>query len=239
MPSSATEGTGFCFALDTHGRFNPGMLETDLMPAQVPDSKPLLVVLHGLGDSMDGFRWMPRELGLPWLNYLLVNAPDDYFGGYSWYDIYGDADPGVTRSRTLLFEMMDDLPRRGFAPRETAVFGFSQGCLMALEIGVRYPRGLAGLVGVSGYVHAAERLLMELSPVARNQSFLQTHGTRDPLIPIEPVRQQVALLRRAGLRIEWHEFQKEHTIAGEVELRVIRDFLTRQLRPEGRSTSVA
>lgn len=206
------------------------MLETDLVPAQEPDSKKLLVVLHGLGDSMEGYRWMPLELRLPWLNYLLVNAPDDYFGGYSWYDIYGDAEPGVTRSRKLLFDLMDDLPRRGFDHAQTAVFGFSQGCLMTLEIGARYPRKLAGLVGVSGYAHAAERLVEELSPVAREQEFLQTHGTHDPLIPIDPVRQQVELLRGAGLRIEWHEFRKEHTIAGEAELRVIRDFLTARMR---------
>ena len=208
------------------------MLETDLAPAQEPDSRQLLVVLHGLGDSMEGYRWMPQELRLPWLNYLLVNAPDDYFGGYSWYDIYGEAESGVTRSRKLLFDLMDDLPRRGFEHASTAVFGFSQGCLMALEIGTRYPHQLAGLVGVSGYVHAAEQLVQELSPVAREQSFLQTHGAHDPLIPIEPVRQQVELLRKAGLRIEWHEFRKEHTIAGETELAVIRDFLTARMTNE-------
>jgi len=182
---------------------------------------------------------MPQELGLPWLNHLLVNAPDEYFGGYSWYDIYGDAEPGVAHSRRLLFELLDDLPRRGFEPRNTAVFGFSQGCLMTLEIGARYARKLAGLVGVSGYAHAAERLVTELSPVARNQSFLQTHGTHDPLIPIEPVREQVTLLRGAGLQIEWHEFAKEHTIAGEAELGLIRRFLSSRLHPDSPDRTAA
>ena len=35
-----------------------------------------MIVLHGLGDSMEGYRWLPEALQLPWLNYLLVNAPD-------------------------------------------------------------------------------------------------------------------------------------------------------------------
>ena len=30
----------------------------------------------------------------------------------------------------------------------------------------------------------------------------------------------------AGLNIEWHEFMKPHTIAGEEEMRVIRKFVT-------------
>ena len=66
------------------------MLHSELIPAVEPGSKHLLVMLHGLGDSIEGYRWLPEALRLPWLNYLLVNAPDDYYGGYSWFDIEGD-----------------------------------------------------------------------------------------------------------------------------------------------------
>jgi phospholipase/carboxylesterase len=105
------------------------------------------------------------------------------------------------------------------------LLGFSQGCLMSIEAGARYPHRLAGIVGISGYAHEPERLALELSAEAREQHFLLTHGTQDPLIPIEQVRPQVELLRRAGLNIEWHEFVKGHTIAGEQELGVVRDFI--------------
>ncbi len=205
------------------------MLVSELIPAQDPSSKRVMLVLHGLGDSMEGYRGLPGELRLPWLNYLLVNAPDAYFMGYSWYDIYGDAEPGVSRSRAMLFELLDSLPARGFAPEDTAVFGFSQGCLMTIEVAGRYPSRLGGFVGVSGYVHEPEKLIAALSPVARDQKTLFTHGTRDPLIPLEPARQQVETLRQAGLQIEWHEFEKEHSFAGEPEFAVIRQFLEARL----------
>ena len=201
------------------------MLETELVPALEKDSRRLMVVLHGLGDSMEGYRWMPEALQLPWLNYLLVNAPDEYYGGYSWYDFARDPGPGVIRSRTFLFELLDGLPAKGFAARETTVFGFSQGCLMTMEVALRYPHQLAGLVGISGYVHEPDRALKELSPVAREQRILFTHGKIDPLIPFLAVKAQVTKLQTEGLRIEWHEFVKEHTIAGEAELKVIRDFV--------------
>lgn len=201
------------------------MLTHELLPAHEAGSRGLLVVLHGLGDSLEGYRWMPAELRLPWLNYLLVNAPDDYFGGYSWYDLYGHPAPGIARSRRLLTELLDTLPGRGFPAAQTALFGFSQGCLMALETGLRYPHRLAGLVGISGYLQDVAALLQELSPVARQQRILMTHGRHDPLIPIEPVRKQAELLRQAGLQLEWREFDKAHTLAGEEELAVIRDFL--------------
>ena len=65
----------------------------------------------------------------------------------------------------------------------------------------------------------------ELSPVASRQRLLITHGTLDPMIPFAVVREQVNVLKSAGLHIEWHEFVKPHTIAGEDELEVIRKFV--------------
>lgn len=184
-----------------------------------------MIVLHGLGDSIEGYRWMPSMMRLPSMNYLLVNAPDSYYGGFSWYDFGGDPIPGVRRSRELLFKLLDQCRSQGYPTETTTLFGFSQGCLMTIDAGLRYPERLAGLIGVSGYICEVETLLKELSPVAREQRVLITHGTEDPLLPIAKVRPQVALLKSAGIQIEWREFDKVHTIAGEEELDVIRQFI--------------
>jgi phospholipase/carboxylesterase len=201
------------------------MLDTNLIQASAGPGPRLMVVLHGLGDSMEGYRWLPMALQLPWLSYLLVNAPDPYYGGFSWYDLYHGAGPGIERSRKLLFELLDGARDKGFPAESTMLLGFSQGCLMSLEIGARYPHRLAGIVGISGYAHEPEKMALEFSPQAREQRFLITHGTLDPLIPIDEVRPQIQLLTRAGLKIQWQEFAKPHTIAGEQELAVIRRFV--------------
>src|SRR5437016_4730360 len=198
-------------------------LRTDLIPAREVGSTRLLIALHGLGDSMEGYRDVPNWLQVPWLNYLLVNAPDRYYSGYSWYDFAGDPTPGIHRSRTLLTTLLDSL-RPKFPSDQTVLFGFSQGCLMTLETGLRYPHKLAALVGISGYVRDETQLINELSPVAREQRVLWTHGTRDPLIPLAGVREQKEKLKAAGLNIEWREFQKEHTILPQ-EVAMIRDFV--------------
>jgi phospholipase/carboxylesterase len=97
---------------------------------------------------------------------------------------------------------------------------------MAIEVGARYPHRLAGIVAVSGYVHELDRLLRELSPLARQQRFLVTHGTHDPLIPIDLARPQMERLRQAGLRIDWREFVKAHTIDDHLELSALRGFVS-------------
>ena len=105
---------------------------------------------------------------------------------------------------------------------------------MTIDVGFRYPHRFAGLVGVSGYVHEPGRLLKELSLVARKQRMLFTHGRLDPLVPCLAVREQVTGLVAAGLNIDWHEFNKAHTIAGEEELRLIREFTNGSFAGPGR-----
>jgi len=199
------------------------MLHSELVPARERNSKRVMVMLHGLGDSIEGYRWLSEAMNLPWLNYLLVNAPDDYYGGYAWFDL-NDVLPGVQRSRKLLFEVLDDLRARGFPTEETTFGGFSQGSLMAVEVGLRYPRRFAGVVGLSGWVCEPETLLQELSPVARQQRLLLTHGTGDPLLPIAQVRPQIPPLKAAGINVEWCEFDKVHTIIEE-EIVLVQEFV--------------
>jgi phospholipase/carboxylesterase len=201
------------------------MLHSELVPAADKNSRCLMVMLHGLGDSIDGYRWLPLALNLRWLNFLLVNAPDEYYGGYSWFDYPDNLGPGVLRSRKLLFGLLDECRAKNFPTELTTLGGFSQGCLMTIDVGLRYPHRLAGLVGISGWVFEAEKLLRELSSVAREQRLLATHGPFDPVIPIEPVREQIQKLKAAGLPVEWHEFPKAHTIYGEDEIAVLREFV--------------
>ena len=201
------------------------MLHSEFIPAAEKDSSRLMIMLHGLGDSIEGYRWWPEAMNLPWLNYLLVNAPDEYFGGYSWFDFPGDMIPGVQRSTKKLFGLLDNWRGKGFPTDQTILGGFSQGCLMSIEVGMRYPHRLAGVLGISGYVCEPERLIHERSSVASEQQFLVTHGPFDPIIPFAKAREQINVLKAAGMHIDWHEFAKAHTIAGEQELSVIRDFV--------------
>ncbi len=200
-------------------------LHAKFIPAADKNSRQLFVVLHGLGDSADGWSWLPDALALPSLNYLLVNAPDDYYGGYSWFDYPGDIAPGIHRSRKLLFDLLDDLRLKNFLADQITLGGFSQGCLMAIETGLRYPHRLAGIVGISGWVFEIENLIRDLTPVARSQRLLVTHGHFDPILPFAEVKPQVAQLQSAGLNVTWREFPKAHTVHGDEEISVIREFV--------------
>ncbi|MFW7381947.1 MAG: alpha/beta hydrolase [Oligoflexus sp.] len=194
------------------------------IPASVT-SRKLILVLHGRGDSYAGFQGLPEALALSDVNYLLVNAPDPYFGGYSWYDLPPDQLPGIVRSRQLLDRMFAELIQSGFQAEDVVLFGFSQGCLMALEWGGRTSLSLAGYVGISGYSYDEVQLAQELTPRAKEAKWLITHGTKDEILPYERTAQQVEYLQSKGLPLEFHAFQKSHTIDDLEELPLLRQWL--------------
>ncbi|MDH4246387.1 MAG: serine esterase [Deltaproteobacteria bacterium] len=187
-----------------------------------------MLVLHGLGDSLEGFTWLPEYLALPRLNYLLLNAPDRYYSGFAWYDLE-QPELGVVRSRGLLTTLFAELEAQGWASERILMFGFSQGCLMSLDFAMRHDQRLLGVVGVSGYVFAPEKLGAEMHPCAREQAVLVTHGTYDELLPLERTRAQMAHLRSLGVNLEWHEFPKTHTMDPEHEVPLIRNWLAGRL----------
>jgi phospholipase/carboxylesterase len=201
------------------------MLSGEFIPAAQPDSRRLFVVLHGLGDSPAGWRWLPGALDLPWLNYLLVCAPDEYHGGFSWFEYPGNIAPGVHRSRKLLFELLDSLRAKNFPADQITLGGFSQGCLMSVETGLRYPHKLAGIAGISGWVFEIENLVRDLTPAAKAQRLFLSHGHYDPLLPFMEVKAQAQQLAASGLNITWREYPKEHTVHGVEEIGDIRAFV--------------
>ena len=58
-------------------------------PAHVA-SNQLMIVLHGLGDSAEGFAGLQDVLDIDSMNYLLLNAHTPYYTGFSWYDVDAD-----------------------------------------------------------------------------------------------------------------------------------------------------
>jgi len=210
-------------------------LKTEFIPAtditndpQSP-TKKLMIVLHGLGDSSEGYKWLPSEMRRSDISYLLLNAPDAYYMGYSWFDIPGDATPGILRSREYLFRTVQELEAQGWKNENIALFGFSQGCLMVLDLALRYPKKFAAVIGISGYAAFLEEYPQAFSSCAKEQKILITHGSEDPMLPLHFTKPQMQKLQSLGLQLEWKEYKKEHTIDPEKEMSDIRAFLSKTL----------
>jgi phospholipase/carboxylesterase len=204
------------------------LLVHDLVASGTPTR--WVMVLHGLGDSKEGWKPVADYLALPATGWIFVQAPDCYYDGWSWFDLrLPDPLPDYTqvlRSRTRLRELLTHLEAtRGIACENLTLMGFSQGCLMTMEVGLTHERPFAGLVGISGWVANIEAYPRAFGAAADRQRILMTHGTADQVIPIAVTRPQAHRLQGLGLDLTWREYAKAHGLDTESELGEIRDFI--------------
>jgi phospholipase/carboxylesterase len=202
-------------------------LNNIFIPSNVP-SKKLMVILHGRGDSARGFTFLPPYLNMDDMNYLLLNAPYSYYGGYSWYDLPPNQLEGIRHSRDILTEIFDTLFEEEFNVEESFLFGFSQGALLTFEFGARYDKVLAGYIAVSGYIYDADTLLQEMNPNVNTSNWLCTHGTYDGILPFNTSKAQIETLQNSGFDITFKSYDKDHTIA-EDELMMIKEWIKNKL----------
>jgi phospholipase/carboxylesterase len=210
------------------------MLVHDLVPPAQPTAEPFhCLVLHGLGDSKDGWKPVADELALPQLGWCFVQAPVPYYGGWSWFDIYADHRIDTAQqheSRDELRRLVDHLLTRLAIPSERLfIMGFSQGCLMTLDLGLRADRRFAGLVGISGFLTDLDAYPAAFGSAVKQQHLLLTHGLYDGMLPIAAMRRVKDRLLAMGVPLDWREYAKDHGLDPHRELGDLRAFLSRRI----------
>jgi len=198
-------------------------LNNIFIPSKVA-SKKLMIILHGRGDSSRGFTFLPPYLNMDDMNYLLLDAPYYYYGGFSWYDLPPNQLEGIAYSSSILADTLDSLFEEEFNADESFLFGFSQGALLTFEFGARYEKILAGYIAVSGYIYDTYNLLEEMNPNINTSNWLCTHGTSDGVLPFDTSKEQVETLQNGGFEITFKSYDKDHNVV-EDELMMIKEWI--------------
>ena len=178
-------------------------------PVAGGEPRRLVILLHGLGADGNDLIGLQQYWGrlVPEAEFISPNAPfpcDMAPYGYQWFSVQ-DRTPasvlgGVRASAPSLDAFIDDeLQKRGLTESETALVGFSQGTMMALFVGLRRARPLAGILGYSGRLIAADLLAGELRS---RPPVLLVHGTDDPLVPFESLAAAETALNSVGVPVE-------------------------------------
>jgi phospholipase/carboxylesterase len=192
------------------------------------DNPELSVIwLHGLGADGNDFVPIVRELdlsGLPGIRFIFPHArriPVTVNGGYvmrAWYDITGaelvrrEDENGLRASQLEVEAFIAREKARGVPASRIVLAGFSQGCAMTIQAGLRHPEKLAGLLCLSGYVPLSAKLPTERSDVALSTPIFMAHGRHDNVVPFNRAEMSRDLLVSMGCRVEWHEYAMQHSV---------------------------
>ncbi|MBX7249770.1 MAG: alpha/beta fold hydrolase [Caulobacteraceae bacterium] len=173
--------------------------------------RQLVVLLHGLrsnGDDLIGLAPQWRE-GLPdalWMSPNAVQACADTPGGYQWWDVTSfsldERAAGARAAAPALNAFLDaQLERHGIPDDKLVLVGFSQGSMMALQVALRRPRPLAGVLAYSGQLVDPASTAREIT--ARPPVTL-VHGDRDPVVHAGWMFYSAGALEALGVPLEYH-----------------------------------
>lgn len=210
-----------------------------------PNPTHAVIWMHGLGADGNDFAPIVPELGLgssPAIRFIFPHAPvqpvtiNNGMHMRAWYDILSmdiggrrEDETGLRASQAAIEALIARENSRGIPTQNIVLAGFSQGCAMTLQTGLRHAEPLAGLVCLSGYLPLADTLANERHTANANIPIFMAHGTQDPVVAIERAQASRDTMTALGYDITWKTYPMPHSVCLE-EIRNISAFLKHVLR---------
>ena len=194
--------------------------------------KPTAAVIwmHGLGANGWDFAPIVKELDLTGclsIRFIFPHAPklpvtiNDGYLMPAWYDVLSwdrgeqEDEAGLRESEAAIGKLIAQEIERGIPSDKIVLAGFSQGCAMTLQTGLRYPQKLAGMMCLSGYLPLASKVADERHPANQDTSIFMAHGKGDQVIKFDLAESGRDLLTQLGYKVEWNAYAMQHSVCME------------------------
>ena len=168
-----------------------------------------IILCHGYGgDGKDisalAINW---QRFLPDAIFLCPNAPeicDVNPQGYQWFDYASEKEEIILEKSLIAEEKISTFLAQVFdnfqlEPTNLALVGFSQGCMMSIQVGLKKKEKINCLVGYSGKVINQKHLSENIN--SKPKIFLM-HGSNDTIVPPTHLLEAKEYLNKCGLKIK-------------------------------------
>ena len=184
------------------------VLQAEKVAPRSGETRSAVVFLHGYGANGADLLGLAQPLGehLPDTLFVAPDAPEACAGapmGYQWFPIpwidgssEEAAEQGMRAAVADLDAFLDAfMVDEDLMPEQVALFGFSQGTMLALHVAPRRPDAVAGIVAFSGRLLSPELLADE---AVSRPPVLLVHGDMDDLVPVRSMPEAAEALQKAG-----------------------------------------
>ena len=193
---------------------------TSISPLSKNKPQQAVVLCHGYGgDGKDisalAINW---QRFLPDAIFLCPNAPEICAvnpQGYQWFDLTSEKEEIVLEKSLAAEEKLSIFLDQVFdnfklKPTNLALVGFSQGCMMSIQVGLKKKEQINCLIGYSGKVINQKHLS---NNVNSKPKILLVHGANDTIVPPTHLLEAKEYLNNQGIKIKTKLFKNcEHRI---------------------------
>ena len=196
---------------------------TTILPFSKNKPQQVVVLCHGYGgDGRDisslATNW---QRFLPEAIFLCPNAPEICAvnpQGYQWFDLTSEKEEIILEKSLVAEEKLSIFLDQIFdkfhlGPTNVALVGFSQGCMIGIQVGLKKKKQINCIIGYSGKVINQKHLTDNLN--SKPKIFLM-HGVDDTIVPPTHLLEAKEYLTNHGLKIKTKIFKNcEHKISVE------------------------
>ena len=173
--------------------------------------KQIVLLIHGLGADGHDLLGLAPEFAesLPDAVFVSPDAPfpcDMAPMGYQWFSLQDwsieSMLKGVKATAPILTKFIDEqLKKYNLPASKLALAGFSQGTMMNLYVGPRYPERIAGILGYSGALIGHDDPEMK---IVHRVPVCLIHGEADTIVPVSARKLAQQALEEMGFKITGH-----------------------------------
>ena len=210
-----------------------GGLQTVIVEPEMEHTSTV-VWLHGLGASGHDFEPVVPMLECPNTRFVFPHAPimgvtiNMGMEMPAWYDIKTldweapdrEDETSIRSSAKLIAELLEQEHERGIEYENIVLAGFSQGGALALHVGSRLQKKLAGMMILSAYQVLADTYDEEASDENRETPILFGHGVYDDMVPVMMGRAALESMVEAGNPCEWNGYRMGHEVVMDELIRI-------------------
>ena len=184
---------------------------TIIKPEKNKDIFNVMVLLHGYGGDGNDI----STLTLNWRRYLpntIFICPNGHEAcsinptGYQWFDLTKD-DPNYIlnesiKAEKIICEFLEEIKKEYNLDNDKIILsGFSQGCMMSINVGLTSKKPFRSIIGFSGKIIDIDDLKVRKK---NSTSTLLIHGDLDDIVSPTHLLEAKDFFLREGINIETH-----------------------------------
>jgi phospholipase/carboxylesterase len=183
-------------------------LEVHTAGASANARLPLVIAIHGLGDTPQGFAPVIAELPVP-ARVLLPQAPTAYSQGYAWFRFRPgrteeELAEGISEGTERVAAFVDWARKARPTSGLPVITGFSQGGMLSFALAVRLQDRLKAAIPVSGGL--PRPLWPSTTPPPNAPQIIAFHGEDDTVVPPSSGEKSIAHLAQLGFPATYRSF---------------------------------
>jgi len=197
------------------------ILDTTIIePLSKEKPKQAIILCHGYGGdgkdiSLLAINW---QRFLPDAVFLCPNGPEICSinpAGFQWFDLEIEKEEvilekSLAAEKKLTLFLDQVLDNFQLEPNNLGLVGFSQGCMMSIQVGLKNKKEINCVIGYSGKVINQKHLSENIHSKPK---FFLMHGDNDTIVPPTHLLEAKEYFAKCGIKIKTKLFKKcEHRI---------------------------